>query len=135
MTKRTGRCMCGAITYEVEGDPLFIGVCHCKDCQRQGGTSFSHLMGVMSDQLKVSGDTLKEFVTEADSGGQAHRKFCGNCGSPIYSSPSSNAGMAVIKAGTLDDTSGLTPMMHVWCSSKMDWIELPSDIPTMEKQS
>jgi hypothetical protein len=135
MTTRTGRCMCGSITYEVTGDPLFVGICHCKDCQRQGGTAFSHLMGVTSEQLKVSGDTLKEFVTEADSGGQAIRKFCGNCGSPIYSQPSSNAGMSVIKTGTLDDTSGLPPQMHVWCSSAMDWVDLPTDIPTMQKQS
>ncbi|TNE59011.1 MAG: GFA family protein [Alphaproteobacteria bacterium] len=135
MTNRTGHCLCGSVSYEVEGDPSFVGVCHCKDCQRQAGTSFSFIIGVPSSQLKLSGDTVKEYVTHSDSGNDVVRKFCGTCGSPILSELAAQPTMAYVKAGTLDDVSGLTPMAHVWCSSKMDWVDIPEGIPALEKQT
>ena len=29
-----GRCMCGAIRYELESDPFDAGWCHCRTCQQ-----------------------------------------------------------------------------------------------------
>lgn len=135
MTKRNGHCLCGAVSYEITGEPAFVGVCHCKDCQRQSGTDFSHIIGVTADNFKISGDTIKEFVTHADSGNDVVRKFCGTCGSPLYSELSAGPGMAFIKAGTLDDPNGLAPKAHVWCSSKVDWVVIPEGVPTLDKQS
>jgi hypothetical protein len=34
-------------------------------------------------------------------------------------------GIRVIKAGTLDDRSGLNPQMHYWTNSAQDWMLLP----------
>jgi hypothetical protein len=34
------------------------------------------------------------------------RHFCSNCGSPIISEAAAPPGVSIIKAGTLDDTSG-----------------------------
>ena len=31
----TGRCLCGAVTYSVDADPVIQAACHCTDCQRQ----------------------------------------------------------------------------------------------------
>jgi hypothetical protein len=28
----TGGCYCGALRYEVTGDPMFQGQCHCREC-------------------------------------------------------------------------------------------------------
>ena len=52
---RTGRCLCGAVTYEVTGDPIATAVCHCDHCQRQGGGAFSVNVVVHESQLAVSG--------------------------------------------------------------------------------
>ena len=30
----TGGCHCGAIRYEVEGEPQHSALCHCSDCRR-----------------------------------------------------------------------------------------------------
>jgi hypothetical protein len=38
-----GRCLCGAITYSISGEPLGMGQCHCKDCQRASGTGHMSL--------------------------------------------------------------------------------------------
>ena len=34
----TGGCACGAIRFEIAGEPLFQNDCQCRDCQRMSGT-------------------------------------------------------------------------------------------------
>ena len=93
-----------ALTYRCDGEPLVTVVCHCKDCQRQTGSAFSIFVVVPRATLHVGGDTLATYVTVgADSGEERQRQFCSKCGSPVVTlSPS--GGLAVIKAGTLDQT-------------------------------
>ena len=37
----TGRCQCGAATYEIGADPIVVYACHCTICQRQSGSAFA----------------------------------------------------------------------------------------------
>jgi hypothetical protein len=48
---RTGRCLCGAVTYEVDGDPVVVAHCHCADCQRVSGAG--HTTGAMFPASKL----------------------------------------------------------------------------------
>ena len=41
MESRSGRCLCGDITYSVEGTPARQGHCHCLDCKKALGASFA----------------------------------------------------------------------------------------------
>lgn len=127
----TGQCLCGAVSYEVEGELQMTGVCHCKNCQRQAGTAYSVLFAVADDQIEISGD-LKTYDDIADSGNVVHRHFCPNCGSPIKSSLPTQPGVTFIKAGTLDDTSVLKPSIHFWTGSKQHWVEVDPDVPQIE---
>ena len=54
----TGRCLCGAVTYSVDADPVVQAACHCADCQRQTGSPFSVIVGVPRAALSVEGNTL-----------------------------------------------------------------------------
>ena len=49
---------------------------------------------------------IKTFEDTGDSGKPVHRRFCPECGSPIISEVEVMPGLAFIKAGTLDDTTG-----------------------------
>ena len=33
-----GGCACGAIRYQISGEPVFMNDCQCRDCQRRSGT-------------------------------------------------------------------------------------------------
>lgn len=121
MTKLKGQCLCGQFSYESSAEPVATMVCHCKNCQRQSGAAFSVNVIVPADSLTTKGE-LKRFDDKADSGNIVVREFCAACGSPIFSRPSVNEAIAIIKAGTLDDTSMVKPGVEVWCDSKQGWV-------------
>jgi hypothetical protein len=39
--KIEGGCLCGKVRYSADGEPTFVGVCHCKNCQKGTGSAFS----------------------------------------------------------------------------------------------
>jgi hypothetical protein len=120
-----GICLCGSISYSSTAEPELTAVCHCENCQRQTGTSFSIIVAVPADSVSIDGEeNLKEFLDRGETGMPVHRRFCGNCGSPILSLVESVPGAAFIKAGTLKDRSWLNPAMHIWCDTAQPWIEM-----------
>jgi hypothetical protein len=120
MRQMMGGCLCGQVRYSANADPVFVGVCHCKHCQKQTGTAFSVLVGIPKSALAVVG-RLKTFHDTGDSGQPVNRNFCPECGSPIFSDATAIPSVAFIKAGTLDDTTWLDPKIHVYCDSKEQW--------------
>ena len=134
MGKLDGRCLCGAVTYSSDAEPAFTAICHCKNCQRQTGTSFSVVVGVPKAELEVKGETLASFATVGeDHGRETQRQFCSACGSPILSLSGGMPDVAILKAGTLDDTSWLEPQLEVWGSSAQPWVEPVEGRPRMER--
>jgi hypothetical protein len=121
MTTRTGGCLCGAVRYEITTDPSAVAVCHCTHCQRQSGAVFSTNLVVPEAAYRQQGET-KVFEDRGDSGKAVHRHFCGHCGSPILSRAEIMPGVVLLKAGTLDDHSGLRPVVEVYTDHAADWL-------------
>jgi hypothetical protein len=124
MREIIGGCLCGQVRYSAKAEPTFVGVCHCKNCQKQTGTAFSILVGVPKSALSVRGK-LKTFHDIGGSGQAVERNFCPDCGSPIFTDAAAISEVAFIKAGTIDDTSWLDPVMHIYCDSKERWTSIP----------
>ena len=126
--KIEGGCLCGKVRYSADAEPIFVGVCHCKNCQKQAGTAFSVIFGIPKPALSLQG-TLKTFDDRGDSGNPVYRRFCPECGSPILSETVTAvaSNLAIIKAGTLDDASWLKPTLEIYCDSAQPWVELGGD--------
>lgn len=127
----TGGCLCGAVRYTIEGDALMTAVCHCRNCQKQAGSAMSVLIGVRDEQLALTG-TLTTYQDTGESGGPVYRRFCGICGSPILSDLPSQPGLHFVKAGTLDDVSGIDPKMHFWTRSAQPWVRYTEGASTFD---
>ena len=71
-----GSCICGAITYEVEGAPKSVVNCHCNMCRKMNGSAFSTYAAVLSDEFTLtSGEPKARKVSD-----NATKHFCGlNC--------------------------------------------------------
>ena len=132
---QTGRCLCGKISYELSGDVIATAVCHCDHCQRQSGGAFSVNLIAMESQLAVSGElTTFEDRGENDDAVYVYRRFCGSCGSPIYSAMIEPAGLIAVKAGTLDEKSAVAPNVEAWCEQKQPWVDLPGIAVSMDRE-
>ena len=132
---RHGGCLCGAVRYTVQWPPVLVATCHCANCQKQTGTALSVVAFLKRDQLEITGE-LSTYEDTADSGEPVYRKFCGKCGSPVSTeTPSATLqGNIFIKAGTLDDRSGLEPTLHFWTKSAQDWFVFPETGERLETQ-
>lgn len=121
MANREGGCLCGAVRYVLKSEPTMTAVCHCTHCQRQSGSVFSTNLVVPEGDYVQQGKT-NVYQDKGDSGQPVYRHFCGNCGSPIISKVAVMPGMVFVKAGTLDDFSGLTPAIEVYADHAAKWL-------------
>ena len=129
----SGGCLCGAVRYEVEGRPLVVAHCHCKDCQRGSGTG--HSTGAMfpADKMRLMGQ-VTEFKVKSDNGNEVTRVFCPACGSPILGRNSGMEGYLTIALGTVDDSSGFEPQVVVFARNRKPWDIMDESLPTFEAQ-
>ncbi len=132
MTETKGGCLCGQIRYTLKSAPALTVVCHCTHCQKASGSAFSTNLVVPRADLDIAGD-LAAYDDTADSGNILKRSFCPKCGSSIMSESSGRPGVAVLKAGTLDDPSGVKPAMQIWTSSAQPWVKFAAEMQSMEK--
>lgn len=132
---RTGRCLCGSVSYELSGDLLATAVCHCDHCQRQSGGAFSVNLIAHESQLTVTGE-LTTFEDRGEHGDDVYvrRKFCGTCGAPVVSELAKSNGILAVKAGTLDDRSSVQPTVEVWCVDRQPWVSLTGMAVSLERE-
>lgn len=99
---RTGRCLCGAVTFEARGEPSPVHACHCDDCQRFTGAAF---VAVSCTDVDFAGP-IRWYVS-SDWG---ERGSCSECGSALFwrlRDEAANAAMGTaITLGSFDDRSG-----------------------------
>lgn len=132
--KRQGGCLCSQVRYELSGEPLAVVICHCKNCQKQSGSTFSINIIGQSEQIEIQGN-LSTYADANDSGDPVNRNFCENCGSPIFSEILSQGNLIALKVGTLDDTSDIEPQTQFWCISKQNWLSLDTKMPALMRNS
>jgi len=128
-----GGCQCGAVRYRVTGEPLALAACHCTLCQRQSGSAFGLSLAVRRDDFALLSGELATFTVTCDSGRRKECLFCPACGTRIVHRVEGREVVSV-KAGTLDDTSGLSPTLHIWVRSRQPWVLLPEDAPRYETE-
>ena len=116
----SGRCLCGRVTYSSEAPPAFMGKCYCLDCSNESGTGHIATVAVPDATFNVSGE-LTEYAKMSDDGHALTKYFCTTCGSTLFTRPQKLPGLVVVRAGTLDDRSVLTPQLQMYVSRAPAW--------------
>ena len=124
--KIEGGCLCGKVRYSADAEPAFVGVCHCKNCQKGIGSAFATVVALPKAALSVAGD-LKTFSDRGDSGKALYRRFCPECGASVIDEAEAMPGVVMILSGTLDDTSWVKPTMEIFTDSAQPWVKLEGD--------
>jgi hypothetical protein len=110
---------------------MFVHCCHCLNCQRQTGSAFVINLLIEAERVELlAGDPQPVDVPRDD--GSAQRIYrCPNCQVAIFSEYG-RPEVRFVRAGTLDDPSGISPDVHIFTKSKLDWVTLPESVPAFE---
>jgi hypothetical protein len=128
MSALQGGCACGEVRYRLASAPLFVHCCHCLNCQRQTGSAFVINVLIEADRVElVTGEP--HVVPVPRSGGEKQRIWrCPSCEVALFSQYTSPQ-IRFVRAGTLDDPTGVSPDVHIFTRSKVPWVELPESVP------
>ena len=119
---RTGGCLCRAVRYRVDGRLRHILVCHCAECRRWAGRAWAATAAATGD-VTIEGDVRWRPSPRSDH--RASRGNCAACGSALFWRGENGAYVAV-GAGSLDDSSDLRVVAHIWVDQAAEW-ERPAD--------
>ena len=126
--KFSGQCLCGQVSYKSHAEPVLILNCHCEDCRRSTGAVYGTNVMVAEDQLEVHGN-VSTFSHKAKSGNTMTKRFCTNCGTLMFGNSSGRTNVVSIRAGTVDQTDIINPMMNVFVDSKISSTPMNDDLP------
>ena len=121
----TGRCHCGAISWEAAAAPEHHALCHCADCRRWSGAPVAGWIAFRDDAVTVTGTPVSYASSE-----MGERQFCGTCGTGLfYRNAVALPGLVDIQSGTLDDMAAQPPGAQIMVKDRVAWtpgmLELP----------
>ena len=78
MATYTANCMCGSVSVEVEGDPVGMGICHCKVCRAWSASPVNGFALWPRDKMTIAkGEDQIESYTSSEDNQRAWWKQCG----------------------------------------------------------
>jgi hypothetical protein len=130
-----GGCHCGACRYTLAlADLPKAYACHCRTCQTWSGSAFSEQVLLAEGALAVQGPIV-EYGFQSPSGTQSLQRMCGVCHARLFNTNTSQPGVVVVRAGTLDRSDELEVPMHIWVKRKQPWLIFPADAETFEESA
>ena len=123
--RATGRCLCGAVAYEINGPMRDVVSCHCGQCLRTHG-NFAGYTNVLRDDLSLTQARGLKWYESSDI---ARRGFCGTCGASLFYERR-EGGAISIAAGTLDQPTNLKTVAHIFVTDKGDYYEIADGLKT-----
>jgi len=128
-----GGCYCGALRFRAEGDSLFKGQCHCRECQYFSGGHPNVVIGMPENGFAYTKGAAKQFRRN-DLPNPVTREFCAACGTHVLTKTPNLPGAVLIKVGTLDDPSVFgAPQMVIFTIDKQPFHHVPEGVPAFER--
>jgi len=123
----SGRCLCGAVGFEVKLPSKWVAHCHCTMCQRAHGAAFVTWVGSEATQAEIR-DPHQLLEWHASSP-EAQRGFCRRCGSSLFFRSSKWPGELHIARANFTDPLDKEPQGHVFYDSHVSWFAVNDSLP------
>lgn len=125
----SGGCLCGAVAYEVSGEPVRFYHCHCRRCRKATGTG--HASNILLKPARANWLKGEEMVGiyKVQEAERFRTCFCKQCGSPLPRVMPQN-GIVVVPAGSLDSDPPIEPQARIFWDSRAEWSCAADDLPT-----
>jgi hypothetical protein len=120
----TGSCLCGAVTFTVDGDLHGPDACHCTQCRKTSGHYF------VSTDMPRTAVTIRgeDKISWYRSSEKVRRGFCSVCGSSLFWDPVFRDFIG-IAMGAFDKPTGTRLAIHVHVADKGDYYDIADDLP------
>jgi hypothetical protein len=79
---RTGACFCGTVKFEVSGEPVAMGYCHCASCRHWSAGPVNAFSLWKPDALKVTEGAAQ--IGTYNKTPISFRKWCKACGGHLF---------------------------------------------------
>jgi len=114
---RRGSCLCGALTYEVDGDVDGVWMCHCSNCRKASGSIGNAIVIVPRARFRwLTGEDHRATYALRPTYSITR---CKTCGTPLPAEE--DADSIYLTAGTFDDGLDVGIKGHIFYGSKGDW--------------
>ena len=119
-----GSCLCGAVSFEADGDLPGPDACHCMQCRKTSGHYWAST-DVPRSALTIHG---AENVTWFRSSEKVRRGFCSTCGSSLFWDPiyKDRIGIAM---GAFDSPTDTKLAIHIFVADKGDYYDIADGLP------
>ena len=123
-----GSCLCGAVTFEVEGDLAGPDACHCTKCRKHSGHFFAST-DVPRSAVMIRGE---EKVSWYQSSEKARRGFCSTCGSSLFWDPLFRDWIG-IAMGAFDGPTETRLHVHIFVADKSDYYDVADGVEQFDE--
>ena len=131
-----GSCLCGGISFELEGEITPIQKCHAKRCRKATGGAYApELLTSINGFSWLSGEELiTEYSAPIINEPPAYKRaFCKKCGSPVPVAIEGTDFM-ILLAGILDTDPNIEEFRHAFTGQKASWHTITDALPSHEGQ-
>ncbi len=120
----SGHCLCGAVSFEVDGELPEPDACHCSMCRRWSGHYWAST-DLPRHRVTISGEDQIRWYQSSE---KVRRGFCARCGSVLFFDPPARDWIA-IAMGAFDQPTGTTLGKHIFTADKGDYYEIADGLP------
>jgi hypothetical protein len=119
LRRRTGRCRCGDLAYEVTGTPDDPHLCSCEHCTSISGSPAMAWVGFRREEFTWTGGGCEPvwYATWPT----LRRGFCPRCGTHLVSDTDGSA-MIMVTIFSLDERYGIEPVGHSFRHAAVPWM-------------
>lgn len=125
-----GGCLCGRVSYEIDGAIAPIDYCHCSQCRRASGSAFAANATVASAAFRLTSGA--ELLREFESSPGKLRVFCSVCGSTLYAHYPAVPTELRLRVGTLSSDPVARASGHYHVASRAPWFTITDELPRYE---
>ena len=122
---KTGKCLCGAVRYEVDPPLRDVVLCHCEMCRKAHGHVGAYTAAPKAALRLTETRGLRWYVSSPI----ARRGFCGECGGTLFWEGRDRDTIS-IAAGTLDGPTGLSTTLQIHVEDAGDYYHVDPSIPS-----
>jgi hypothetical protein len=133
MRTRTARCSCGDLQAHLAGEPNWVIVCHCLECQRRTG-SVCGVSAYFPRTSVTSTGKHQTYARSSDSGRSLTNHFCPRCGTTVLWDLEMLPDFVGVAVGTIGDPSFNVPTRSLWEATRHPWVEFACKVDRFRSQ-